>query len=109
MVILPSTASGRCEPALRVNSVYGIYRAVRSGLGIAALPYYLSDEAEDLVEILPELKGPSIDSYFVYPEELRHSKRICVVRDFLMGQVEADIDSAKAMHQRSALLTRENG
>ncbi|MEK9722063.1 MAG: LysR family transcriptional regulator, partial [Rhodospirillaceae bacterium] len=49
------------EPALRVNSVYGIYRAVRSGLGIAALPYYLSEEAPNLVEILPQISGPSIE------------------------------------------------
>lgn len=76
------------EPALRVNSVYGIFRAVQSGLGIAALPYYLSEEAPNLVEILPELIGPSIDAYFVYPEELRHSKRIDVLRDFLLEEVE---------------------
>lgn len=75
------------DPALRVNSVYGIYRAVRSGLGIAALPYYLSEEAPNLVEILPQLTGPSIDAYFVYPEELRHSKRIDVLRDFLLSEV----------------------
>lgn len=76
----------RRQPALRVNSVYGIYRAVRSGMGIAALPYYLSEEAENLVEILPKLQGPSMDAYFVYPEELRRSKRIGVLRDFLLGQ-----------------------
>ncbi|MGI9302134.1 MAG: LysR family transcriptional regulator [Gammaproteobacteria bacterium] len=80
----------RREPALRVNSVYGIYRAVKAGLGIAALPYYMSDESADLVELLPGLHGPSIDAYFVYPEELRHSKRIAVVRDFLLRQVEID-------------------
>ncbi len=80
----------KLEPALRVNSVYGIYRAVRSGLGIAALPYYMSSESPELVEILPELRGPSIEAYFVYPEELRHSKRIAVVRDFLLRQVEED-------------------
>lgn len=76
------------EPALRVNSVYGIYRAVRSGLGIAALPYYLSEEAPNLVEILPQTTGPSIDAYLVYPEELRHSKRIDVLRDFLLAEVK---------------------
>jgi DNA-binding transcriptional LysR family regulator len=80
----------KLEPALRVNSVYGIYRAVRSGLGIAALPYYMSSESPELVEILPELRGPSIAAYFVYPEELRHSKRIAVVREFLLRQVEED-------------------
>ncbi|MFQ5995816.1 MAG: LysR family transcriptional regulator [Acidiferrobacterales bacterium] len=83
-------AGKKREPALRVNSVYGIFRAAKSGLGIAALPYYLSNEAPELVEILPELRGPSIEAYFVYPEELRHSKRIAAVRDFLLRQVEED-------------------
>lgn len=75
-------------PALCVNSVYGIYRAVRSGLGIAALPYYLSEEGPNLVEILPELNGPTFDVFYVYPEELRHSKRVAMVRDFLVAEAE---------------------
>ena len=75
------------KPALRVNSVYGIYRAVKSGLGIAALPYYISDEAPDLVEVLPDVEGPTFDAYFVYPEELRWSKRVGVIRDFLLQEV----------------------
>lgn len=77
----------RRKPALRVNSVYAIYRAVKSGLGIAALPYYITDESPDLVEILPDLSGPTMDAYFVYPEELRWSKRVAVIRDFLLQQV----------------------
>jgi DNA-binding transcriptional LysR family regulator len=76
------------EPALRVNSVYGIYRAVRSGLGIAALPYYLSEESTSLVEILPDLVGPSFDVIYVYPEELRHSKRVAVLGNFLASEAE---------------------
>lgn len=84
----------RRAPALTVNSVYGIFRAVRSGFGIAALPFYMAEEAPELVEILPELVGPSFDAYFVYAEELRHSRRIVAVRDFLLRQVEQDADSA---------------
>ena len=76
------------EPALRVNSVYGIFKAVQSGLGIAALPYYMSDDAPNLIEILPQLRGPVIDAYIVYPEELRHSMRIAAVRDFLVAEAE---------------------
>ena len=76
-------------PALRVNSIHGIYRAVLSGLGIAALPYYLSQESSELKEILPDLEGPTIEAYFVYPQELRHSKRIEVLRDFLLDEVGA--------------------
>jgi DNA-binding transcriptional LysR family regulator len=76
------------KPVLKVNSVYGIFRAVQSGLGIAALPDYLSRDAEKLVEVLPDLRGPSFDAYFVYPEELRHSKRIAVFRDFLIRKIQ---------------------
>ncbi len=73
--------------ALKVNSIYGIFRAVQAGLGIGALPDYMSREVRNLVEILPELRGPTVDAYFVYPEELRHSKRITVFRDFLVGNI----------------------
>lgn len=73
--------------ALRVNNVYGIYRAVQSGLGLGALPEYMSREVGNLVEILPELRGPIIDTYFVYPEELRNSKRITLFRDFIVRKM----------------------
>lgn len=74
------------RPALCINSVYGMYRAVKSGLGIAALPHYISEESPELVEILPHIEGPSIEAYFVYPEELRSSRRVEVIRDFLLEQ-----------------------
>jgi len=40
-----------------------------------------------LVQVLPELEGPNIDAYFVYPEALRNAKRVAVFRDFLIRQV----------------------
>ena len=75
------------KTALRVNNLYGIYRAVQAGLGIAALPEYMAREYSRLVEVLPGLHGPSFDAYFVYAEELRHSKRIGVFRDFLVQKL----------------------
>lgn len=79
-------AGGR-RPAFQVNSTYAIYRAVESGLGIAALPDFLVDGNKDLVRVLPDVAGPKVDAYFVYAEELRHSKRIAVFRDFLVKKV----------------------
>jgi len=79
--------SNQRRPILKVNSVYAILRAVQSGLGLASLPEYMAQESTSLVRILPELQGPRIDSYFVYPEELRSSKRIQVFRDFLLRKV----------------------
>jgi len=75
------------KPILRVNNLYGIYRAVRSGLGLAALPDYMISETSNLVRVLPELSGPAIEAFFVYPEELRQSKRVSVFRDFLVRKV----------------------
>jgi DNA-binding transcriptional LysR family regulator len=78
------------HPALMVNNIYGIYRAVRSGIGIGALPDYMSEHAIDLVQVLPELQGPSFNTFFVYPEELRNSKRVGVFRDYLLNRIRAD-------------------
>ncbi|HEV2300210.1 MAG TPA: LysR family transcriptional regulator [Stellaceae bacterium] len=75
------------KPILTVNNFYGILRAVRSGLGIAALSDFIALEHPDLVRVLPELTGPPVEAYFVYPEELRNSKRISVFRDFLLRKV----------------------
>lgn len=77
--------------ALSVNNILGIFRATNSGVGIAALPNYMSHEATDLVEILPELNHPGFDIFFVYPEELRNSKRIIVFRDFLVDKIARTI------------------
>ena len=74
-------------PAMTINNVYAIMRAVQSGAGLAALPEFMVLGLADLVSVLPELEGPQIDAYFVYPEELRRSKRISVFRDFLLRKV----------------------
>jgi DNA-binding transcriptional LysR family regulator len=79
-------AAGRPQ-VLRVNSAYGIFRAVQCGLGLGGLPDYFALTAPDLIQVLPDLPGPHYDIFFVYPEELRHSKRIGVFRDFLIGEI----------------------
>jgi DNA-binding transcriptional LysR family regulator len=75
------------RPILQVNNTYGLLRAVASGIGIAAMADYVAAEAPELVRVLPELTGPPVEAYFVYPEELRSSKRISVFRDFLIRKV----------------------
>ncbi|MCH8916898.1 MAG: LysR family transcriptional regulator [Alphaproteobacteria bacterium] len=87
--LLDAAAKAGVSPAnlLKVNNIYGIYRAVQSAVGIAALPDYTVRQVSNLVRILPEMSGPSFDSYFVYPEELRHSKRVNVFRDFLLSKI----------------------
>src|SRR5437868_5105355 len=75
------------RPILSVNNSYGMLRAVMSGLGLASLPDFVTSDYNNLVRVLPELTGPPQEAYFVYPEELRSSKRISVFRDFLLRKV----------------------
>ena len=72
---------------LEVNSTQAMLLAVRTGIGIAALPEYVAQENPDLVRILADLKSPQVGVYFVYPEELRNSKRVAVFRDFLLARL----------------------
>jgi len=74
---------------LEVNSLRAMVLAVKAGLGIAAVPDYMHADTDGLVQILPDIKAPKVDVYFVYPEELRNSKRVAVFRDFLLAQLNA--------------------
>jgi DNA-binding transcriptional LysR family regulator len=82
----PDGAAARTG-ALEVNSLQAMLVAIRSGIGIGAVPDYLTEDTTGLVRILPEVKAPKIDMYFVYPEELRNSKRVSVFRDFLVTEI----------------------
>jgi DNA-binding transcriptional LysR family regulator len=74
---------------LEVNSLAAMVMAVRSGVGLAALPDYVAneEEAHGMVRVLADVKAPRVDVYFVYPEELRTSKRVAVFRDFLLARL----------------------
>lgn len=73
--------------SLMVSNIYGMLRATERGFGVASLPDYLGTTSRRLVRVLPDLEGPTFDAYFVYPEELRASKRVAVFRDFLLRKV----------------------
>jgi DNA-binding transcriptional LysR family regulator len=75
------------RPAFTVNNLYGMYLAVQGGLGLANLPDYMVPSDSNLVLVLPEISSPPTQCYFVYPEEMRHSKRIEVFREFLLRKV----------------------
>jgi DNA-binding transcriptional LysR family regulator len=74
------------EPAFRANSVVALRYAIRSGIGIGMIPDYLSDEEADLVPVLTEIDPPTLPILFVYPEELKASKKVQVLRDFLVAK-----------------------
>ena len=83
----PSFRRGEVKPVLRINNIFGILQAVESGLGLATLPDYAVRDTSKVIRILTEEEVPAFDFHFVYPEEMRHSKRIAVFRDFLIRKV----------------------
>ena len=83
----PSDTAFQPVDIVWINSLSAVYQAARNGLGVAALPDYLVKAAPELEQIIPEADSPSIDVYFVYPQERRHSGRIACFRDFLLKHI----------------------
>jgi DNA-binding transcriptional LysR family regulator len=76
------------QPVLRVNNAYGLRRAVQAGAGIASLADYIVAADSNLVQIDLPLEAPQFDTYFVYPEELKETKRVTAFRDFIVGKAK---------------------
>jgi DNA-binding transcriptional LysR family regulator len=74
--------------AMRVNNAYGLRRAVQAGAGIASLADYIVAADTNVVQIDLPLEAPQFDTYFVYPEELKETKRVTAFRDFLVGKAK---------------------
>ena len=77
----------KLAPILTVNNIYGLLLAVENDVGIASLPDYMIAEHPKFIRVLPDVAAPSFDTYLVYPDELRETKKISVFRDFLLAKV----------------------
>ncbi len=77
------------QPVFEANSLTAVADAVEAGLGIGSVPHYMLADRPGLQKILTDIKPPTVEAYFVYPEELRTSKRVAVFRDFLLAEMPA--------------------
>ena len=71
---------------LRVNSVVAIKYAIRAGIGIGMIPDYMTEDDTELVPVLAEFEQPTLPLIFAYPEELKSSKKVQLLRDFLVSK-----------------------
>ena len=71
---------------LQINDILSIKRAVQRGAGIAMLPDYLADKESGLVQLLPDTDVPSFDTYFCYPDAMKHQVKLQVFRDFIISK-----------------------
>ena len=82
--------SGEHSSHLTVNNYFGVLQAVLFGVGIGVLPSYVTADFQHLIRILPEEESSQVPVYLAYPEELRHSKRVAVFRDFVLQEIKSD-------------------
>ena len=75
------------KTAMRVNSVYGLLLAVQSGVGLAAIPDYLTIKQPNIVKVLPSVQGPTTEAHFVYPQSLKNVARVQAFRNFLYSKI----------------------
>ncbi len=81
--------SEKRSAVLRVNNMYALKQACLRGVGLAILPDYMARDEAGLVQVLTSVELPDFDTYFVYPEAAKASKRVAVFRDFLVSKASA--------------------
>ena len=72
---------------LTVNNYFGVLQSVLHDLGIGVLPDYITEEFDSVKRVLVDTESVEVPVYLAYPEELRHSKRIAVFRDFVQSEI----------------------
>ena len=75
------------KSVMKVNSVYGLLLAVQSGVGLAALPDYITHNISGITKVLPNEPGKPTETHFVYPASLKNNARLIAFRNFLFSKV----------------------
>jgi DNA-binding transcriptional LysR family regulator len=74
------------QPNLSINNLYALREAVMNDVGLAVLPAYMARGLPDIVPVLEDVEMPMFDTFFVYPEDMKDTKRVNVFRDFLVAK-----------------------
>lgn len=72
------------EPYLQINSMQGLQLMAEAGFGIITLAKENPKLKEsNLVPVLPNVDGPEIETYIIYPMQLKNSKRVQCFREYM--------------------------
>jgi DNA-binding transcriptional LysR family regulator len=77
--------------ALRTDDHRTYFEAVRAGLGIGFLSHFTALRDKQLVHLLPELVIKPLPVWLTVHREIRHSKRIRQVYDFIADYISAEL------------------
>jgi DNA-binding transcriptional LysR family regulator len=67
-----------------IDSLQGMFISAQMGYGIAELPDLFITPECGLIEIIPTLVGPTVDLYYIFPENRRNSKKIDKLFQYLL-------------------------
>jgi len=85
-----SNLKERREPFLILNSLEGLIHCTRRGLGIIGMPKELIDlrnQDNELINILPDISGPTMNIYAIYSTKKKESKKINLFVEYLKAKV----------------------
>ena len=84
---LPEAKKAKLSPMMHINSLNAIRRTVKVGLGIAPLPDYIMYRARHISRVLTDIESPTTEMFYVYPLELKNSRRVAVFRNFIERKI----------------------
>jgi DNA-binding transcriptional LysR family regulator len=77
------------DPFYQINSNEGLYQLALRGYGIIQLPeLFVKLRGYELQEVLPAVKGPEVEIFYIYSKRLRGAKRILLLEEFLKANFE---------------------
>lgn len=71
-----------------VNNSVALRHAIETGAGIGMAPDYAMTNKPGVKQVLKDVEMPTLDSFLVYPEEMRSVARVQVFRDFLVSKAQ---------------------
>ena len=74
---------------LVVNDSLALRRAIETGAGVGMAPDYAMSNNPQVKQVLRDVEMPTLDSYLVFPEEVRSVARLQVFRDFLVTKAQS--------------------
>ncbi|MBM6581913.1 LysR family transcriptional regulator [Microvirga sp. BT689] len=74
---------------LIVNDSLALRRAIETGAGVGMAPDYAMSNNRHVKQVLCDIEMPTLDSYLVFPEEVRSVARLQVFRDFLVTKAQS--------------------
>lgn len=85
------------EAVIEASTINAMMTATEAGLGVCGLPDYVARANPGLSRVLPDVDGPPFEFFFLYPEELKGSRRVSAFREFLLDEVRAWTEARDGM------------